>query len=73
MKRRYPRAERDPIEGPMPYGVGEVTSEPEETDGERPAVAQLWLPDPGEQRGWSLYHVWRAEQHQYGLRSGRGR
>lgn len=59
----------------MPYGFGEVTNQAETPDDDRPAVAQLWLPDPGERRGWSLYHVWRAEQQtrrHYGLRGGRG-
>lgn len=59
----------------LAFGAGEVTRQEDASDDEHGAVAQLWLPDPGERRGWALYHVWRTERQtrrQYGFRGGRG-
>lgn len=54
---------------------GEAMTRERADDEEREPVAQLWLPDPGERRGWALYHVWhqpeQRERH-YGLHAGRG-
>lgn len=69
--RRYEHAqEHDMRNERFPeYSVGDTSSDAEERDD---TAAQLWLPDPGERRGWSLYHVWRERERggpQYGLRA----
>lgn len=54
---------------------GEATSHEREEHDDHEPVAQLWLPDPGERRGWALYHVWQTREQQsrrYGLNARRG-